>query len=153
MNYVCGLIFNKELNKILLIHKNRGPECVKDKLNFPGGKCEIDESPLDAIYREILEETKLNFKQSEWTFICKLLTGNDTVYFYYIVTDDIFYFKQIEDEIVDIYNLKVGDKYDDKFGLYHNYPVVANVNWLIPMALNHYKKLDPAKSFTIIENF
>lgn len=154
MNYCVGFIFNKDLTKVLLVKKNRGPECVKNKLNGIGGKIEkTDSFPLNAISRECLEETGLNFHPAKWNYFCELTCNEGIIYFYYIVTDEIYKFKQVEDEIIKIYNLKIGEKYNNEFGLYQDYQVVANVNWLIPMALNHYKKLDPTKTFIIKELF
>jgi 8-oxo-dGTP pyrophosphatase MutT (NUDIX family) len=152
MNYCVGLIFNNELTRILLVKKNRGPECVKNKLNAIGGKIEKDECGDDAIIRECREETALEI--NNWIYFCQLQCNEGIIYFYYVVTDDIHDYEQMEDEELKIYNLEFDQEIDDRMNLwYQNHSRVANLDWLIPMALNHYKKLDPTKSFTVIENY
>lgn len=42
-------------NAILLVRKSRGP--YTGKLDLPGGRPEHGESPMETLYREILEET------------------------------------------------------------------------------------------------
>lgn len=151
MNYCVGFIFNEDLTKVLLVKKNRGPECVKNRLNGIGGKIEKDESGDEAIIRECMEETGL--KINRWNYFCELKCNEGIIYLYYVATGDIFNYKQLEDEKIGIYSLDCNNEYDSIVNdFYKNYLVVANINWLIPMALNHYRKLDRAESFSIKEN-
>jgi 8-oxo-dGTP pyrophosphatase MutT (NUDIX family) len=46
-------------NKVLLIQENHYPD--KGKWNMPAGKLELGESPLDAVKREVFEESGLDF--------------------------------------------------------------------------------------------
>lgn len=154
MNYVCGLVISKDLNKILLIKKNRGPECVIGKLNFIGGKVEEkDLFPLNAISRECKEETNLDFHPAEWTYFCEINLGENKIYLYYIITNKIFNYKQIEDEELKIYSLNYNEDYSSTgYHFYQEYSRIADLDWLISMALNYYNKLDFTKSFTVIKN-
>lgn len=57
--YVLACVFNASLDKILLIQKNR-PDYQAGLLNGIGGKIEPNERPIEAIKREVFEETNLN---------------------------------------------------------------------------------------------
>jgi 8-oxo-dGTP pyrophosphatase MutT (NUDIX family) len=155
MNYCVGLIFNEDLTRIILVKKNRGPQCVKDKLNGIGGKIEKDEAGDDAMIRECREETGLNLYN--WNYFCELKCNEGIIYFYYIVLkDEIFYdYKQIEDEEIGHY--WISSEYDHptqgSHGDYKLLPHVANLDWLIPMAKNQIKQLDPTRVFIIKELF
>lgn len=85
MNYVLGFLFDQELNSVVLIQKNK-PEWQAGKLNGVGGKIERNESPLDAMRREFLEETGI--QKDSWKYFgalrgtgwnVKLFTANDTI--------------------------------------------------------------------------
>lgn len=67
-HYTIGIIFNMDLTNVLLIHKLK-PEWQKGKLNFPGGKIEPKEWPVDCVVREIFEECALNTKAIDWNYI------------------------------------------------------------------------------------
>jgi 8-oxo-dGTP diphosphatase len=142
MNYCVGFIFNKYLDTILLVLKNRGPVNMAGKLNGIGGKIENGESPYQAMVRECKEETGLDIKK--WSDFCKLLVNNgNKVYFFYTITDRIYDYKQLEDEELKLYSLyyDVEDRLNKYYQLHNRIP---NLDWLIPMALNHYNKLDSA---------
>lgn len=49
-NYVVGFLFNNDMTKIVLIHKNR-PYWQIGKLNGVGGKIEEYESSFNAMIR------------------------------------------------------------------------------------------------------
>ncbi|QFF99772.1 NUDIX domain-containing protein [Psychrobacillus glaciei] len=64
------LVLAKHQNKWLLTkHPKRGIE-------FPGGKVEENESPIEAIMRETLEETNVAIKNVEW--IAEYLVYDET---------------------------------------------------------------------------
>ena len=61
------IIFNKELNKLLLIQR-----CTKDDIGAntwenAGGNIEDGESPEEAVFRELKEET--GYESDEWTHL------------------------------------------------------------------------------------
>jgi 8-oxo-dGTP diphosphatase len=62
-NYVVGFMFCKEVDKIVLIKKNR-PQWQKDQWNGVGGHIESYEKPMDAMIREFREESGVNC--DEW---------------------------------------------------------------------------------------
>jgi 8-oxo-dGTP diphosphatase len=150
MNYCVGFIFDNCLNKVLLVKKNRGPANMAGKLNGIGGKMEEGESGLDAMIRECREETGLDIKN--WNFYCKIITTNsDSIYFYYSITNDMYDYQQMEDETLGIYYLSLLDELQHKKPSYQTHIRMPNLDWLIPMALNHYNLLDGCRSFEIQE--
>lgn len=56
MNYVCGFLFETDLQRVLLRLKAR-PAWQRGKLNGIGGKVESGETPFYAMRREAREET------------------------------------------------------------------------------------------------
>lgn len=153
MNYCIGAIFNKELNKVLLLKKD--PKNLKDKelsdklrgkLNFIGGKIDNNELPLISINRECKEETGLNL---DFTHFVTIQTNHGNVYCFYCITEEIYNFKQIEHEELKIYGLN----FWSKESWYKSFNHMSNLDWLIPMALNHANSLDSAKSFEIKEMY
>ena len=57
----CIVVFNKEKTKVLFCKRKKDP--FKGTLNFVGGKVESGESPEEAAYRELQEETGISKKQ------------------------------------------------------------------------------------------
>lgn len=158
-NFVLGFIFNEALTKVLLVKKNRGSkglDSMKNLLNGIGGHVKENEGFYDAIERECLEET--NLKIENWIQFCNLDTKIGKIIYFYSITNEIWNFKQIEDEEIKIFFIKqssgpmIGHLLKDiEYGWYQYYDRMANLDYLIPMALNHYKKLDNAKLFEIKE--
>ena len=157
--FVLGFIFNKDLTKILLIKKNRGPKglnSMKNRINGIGGHMKKNESFYDSIQRECLEETGLDIEN--WIYFCNLDTKIGKIYCFYAITDNIFNFKQIEDEEIRIFSRKqsngptIGHLIQNiEYGWYQYYDRMANLDYLIPMAINNHLKLDNAKLFEIKE--
>ena len=57
--YVLAFLFDKDKENVLLIRKNR-PDFQAGKLNGLGGKIEDGETPLEAVSREVSEESGIN---------------------------------------------------------------------------------------------
>lgn len=124
-SYVLGFLFNINLDKVLLMKKNR-PEWQKGKLNGIGGKIEKDEEILAAMNRECEEEIGLLLT---WIYFGKMIgINNDNNSFYCHIfataTDDIYKFRQIEDEKLEIYDINDA--------LYRK-DMVENLKFLIPL--------------------
>jgi 8-oxo-dGTP diphosphatase len=59
------LIYVRDADRVLMIHRNGRPgDYHSGKWNGLGGKCEIDESPLQAAQRELREESGLSIDES-----------------------------------------------------------------------------------------
>lgn len=63
--YSLAFIFTPSFQKVLLVTKNR-PNWQKGKLNGIGGHIEKNESAIQAVTREVFEETNLRIPQHEW---------------------------------------------------------------------------------------
>jgi 8-oxo-dGTP pyrophosphatase MutT (NUDIX family) len=76
-------------NKIL-IQKQRQPDKLKSFISIPGGRCELNEKPLNSAKRELLEET--GYASKKWKLFKKQNPVNKiiwTVYTY--IARDCFY--------------------------------------------------------------
>mgnify|MGYP002676872087 CR=1 FL=1 len=55
--YNAIVVFNENADKMLMCKRRKNP--YKGLFNFVGGKIELDESGIDAAYRELEEETAI----------------------------------------------------------------------------------------------
>ena len=100
-NFVLGFIFNKNLDKILLIKKIFKKDIplelakkLAGKLNGIGGRIEPNEFPISAMWRECKEETGLVIEYDKWTKFCELETNSGSiVYCFYTICHEIEDFK------------------------------------------------------------
>ena len=76
--YVIVIPFDASIENTLVIHKNRGPSGVKNKINFVGGKVEHLEDVACAAVREFSEE-------------CGIDIGVNLLHQLSVATDDINY--------------------------------------------------------------
>ena len=120
---VVGFAHNNR-QAVLLISK-RKPEWMKGRLNGVGGKVHASELPYQAMVRECNEETGLFI--TTWNMFCVMQTQDCVVYFYEAdIKDSVFKFKQKEKEelcVCSVYTLGTN-------------PVLPNLRWLIPLALD-----------------
>ena len=129
--FVVGFAFSENANSVLLVRKQR-PEWQKGLLNGIGGKIEEGETSLDAMHRECKEETGLSLN-----WLRKgLMQGKHSAgegyaaddgrrfqcYIFYAFSQEIFNFKQIEDEVLGVYDPSLVRRPD----------VVENLTFLIP---------------------
>lgn len=123
-NYVLGFAFSEGRDRVALIQKER-PPWQRGSLNGIGGHIEeYDENPHAAMVREFQEETGALIPK--WESFASM--GNDkwSVIVYRAFMVDLDELKTTTDEevmIVEVSNL---------FG----YVLVANLHWLIPLALD-----------------
>jgi 8-oxo-dGTP diphosphatase len=122
-SYVVGFAFSKDMKHILLLKKLR-PEWQKDSLNGMGGKIEDGELPMEAMYRECMEETGLSLA---WQHrgVMSGINGDKKPFechIFYAYSDSIWDFEQKEDEPLKIYDIE--DLHDKK--------MIKNLHFLIP---------------------
>jgi len=123
--YVTGFLFSKDSSHIVLINKIN-PQWQRGLFNGIGGKIEINESSIDAMVREFVEETGVTTQQADWTCYAKVVRPNCyDVDVYFAHSDLAFTAKTIEQEQVHIIKL---------IDLPNN--VIPNLRWLIPLALD-----------------
>lgn len=100
-DYVLGIIISED-KKILLVKKLKGPKVNLYKWNGVGGKIEKDETPHEAMKREVFEESGLDI--NDWDIFCELIMENDfKVYVGRTFVNKINY-KQKEEEPLDIFD-------------------------------------------------
>lgn len=131
--FSVGFIFNKDLKKVLLMHKTK-PEFQAGKLNGLGGKIEGNETSVENFVREIKEEANLDLEKEKCIYIGKMQGRDwwcDT--FGYIYDGDINDAKSMEIEQIEWFDLK---------HLPEN--LLENVGWLIEITLDKIKH----KNFT-----
>ncbi len=124
-SYVCGFMFSEDRNKLALISK-LSPEWQKGKLNGIGGKIEPREGYLNAMVREFKEETGVNTFLDEWKNLAYLQGKDWEVYFFKAFSNKVYNAVTVtEEEVVLVYP-----------GWINILPVIPNLLWLIPMALD-----------------
>ncbi len=130
INYVLGLLFNKDKSEVLLIRKTK-PEWQKDKLNGIGGKIEsFDKDEYESQYREFYEET--NIKTKDWIKFCTLNLSNGCFVYCFKSFSEINNLKDLKpekttEETPEIINVSsIRDRSD----------VLPNLKWMVPMALD-----------------
>ncbi|MBI4185706.1 NUDIX domain-containing protein [Candidatus Berkelbacteria bacterium] len=128
---VVGLIFVPDYSEVLLITKHR-PTWQLGRLNGPGGKLEKNESPLEAMVRELTEETALEIPAAEWTATTVLSASDWEVSFFTTVwTGNPAQAQSLTDEPVAWYPTKPLPT-----------TVIDNLRWQIPMAINKLSSVD-----------
>ena len=140
--YVVGLPFSKDSIDIILIEKNH-PEWQIGKWNGPGGHIEPGETPLQTIVRECAEETNILSKEGDWKHILTLfnIEKNWEVIFFRAFLD-IDSFKSLTNERVLMTNVR---------SLWHK-PIISNLRWIIPLALDETGVAFPLQIEDIGEN-
>lgn len=68
---VLGIIFNKDLDKVLLILRNR-PDFAKGKYNGVGGKHEANETDQACASREVREEAGIEIDELAWETVAHI---------------------------------------------------------------------------------
>ena len=63
-SYGC-IIFNKTLDKVLFCLYHNPRDKIPRKLDFPKGKVDEDETPIDCALREVQEETHLELNREQ----------------------------------------------------------------------------------------
>jgi len=69
--YVIGFMFDQQMDKVVLIIKNR-PAWQAGLLNGVGGHIEVGETPSVAMVREFEEETGVCTPESLWAYVLTL---------------------------------------------------------------------------------
>lgn len=126
IKYVCGFLFDKSLNLVVLIEK-QSPEWQKDKWNGVGGKIEPGETPLQAMIREFKEEAGMDV--TDWKQYCVIRGRNSEITFFYSVMDAEYLMnvKTMTKEQLGIWSLARVSMW--------SFPLLPNIRWILPMAL------------------
>lgn len=119
--YVCGFLFDPN-SRVLLISKLR-PDWQVGKLNGVGGRVEEDETEVEAMRRECIEETGIDCKN--WQLFCVLRDARGWLVYFYYGAANIYAAQRLTDELPVIIECRDLD-FDGR--------VIPNLRWLIPMA-------------------
>lgn len=145
--YTVGFLFDDEGKSVLLIRKTH-PQWQAGKLNGIGGKLEQDETPLDCMNREGIEEAGLD--GVTWKRFCVISSAHVydpahdkdgwRVHFFYAFSTKAFHLagSTTDEEIVRVPVAEL-----------NAYLTIPNLRWLIPMALSMV--YDRAELFEVIE--
>lgn len=154
--YVAGFLFNSGCTHVALVEKQK-PDWQKGRLNAIGGKIERiwveqgihshdePEAPVVAMVREFVEETGLQTLNDDWTEFC-ILTNRDydfeVHFFYYVmgVHDIAKRLKTTTDEKILVEPIR------------YNRRRIANLEWLVPMAISAYMGENSAKLHLVTES-
>ncbi len=83
------LVYARQDDRVLLIHRNKAPNL--GLWIAPGGKVELNESPMDAARREMLEETGLHVRDLRWNGFCTEVSPRpDWQWFLFIYVTECF---------------------------------------------------------------
>jgi ADP-ribose pyrophosphatase len=127
-NYVLAFMVNATKNQILLIKKKR-PAFQAGKMNGIGGKIEGDETPVEAIIREVEEETGLKTTEYEWANFGEMrLPDGGKVHLFKTFRDDLENALSMTDEEVVVMDID----YNVLKPL-----VMPNLIWLIDVAMDN----------------
>ena len=139
MRYVAGLLFDPEFRMVALIHKQRGPACVRGRWNAIGGKIEPGETSAEAMRREFREEAGLYV--DGWNLFLQLHgDGGYVVDFYWAISEHIELVSTIEDEEVRVFYLReIAERAE----------TVPNLRWILPMAIGFSR--DNVAAYIIFE--
>lgn len=138
IKYVCGFHFDKQLQNVVLIWKEK-PAWQKGKLNGVGGKIEEAELPLNAMIREFKEETGLHV--DNWGPLVNISGADWFVHFFYSVDEsDRFEYAESQ-ETEEVAKINVDSL------LAWDFQHIRNLDWLIPLALNKIQHPDEIISF------
>jgi 8-oxo-dGTP diphosphatase len=138
--YVLGFAFDPYLHNVTLIRKTR-PEWQKDRMNGVGGHIEEGELSCEAMRREFGEETGTQ-EDIHWVQYAVLHGVDWEVDIYRAILDTLPHVAFTTEEGV-IWQVPVTDL--------KNWPVLPNLLYLIPMAINHIQGTDKCKYFDIRE--
>ncbi len=123
-NYVAGFLFSKDGGDKLLVQKKK-PLWQAGKWNAVGGKLRLHEFPESAMIRKFYEETSLRVEK--WELFCVLAHAENNVSFYRAFHDCIFDSQSWND---------VGEELAVFLNEYIPHPIMQNLTWLIPLALD-----------------
>ena len=125
-NYVVGFLFTEDRQRVVLVEKLK-PDWQKGQFNGVGGKIEEGEEPEDAMAREFAEEAGVGVLPDEWDHFLTLHNDWFACHFYRAFSELAHHTRTVETETIVCVNVQLA-----LAGL----PVLPNLRWLIPMALD-----------------
>lgn len=100
------LVSDPQGKEVVGIEKLRGPDGVRGRYNFPGGKVEAGESLQQACSRELKEETNMTVDPSEWTLVGYFENEEYELHTFHAFCDNLSTCQQMEEEPVFVMDCK-----------------------------------------------
>lgn len=146
--YVAVLVVDRattdHCNAVLLLKKR--PDWQKGKLNLPGGHVEDGETPREAGARELLEECRLKVAPADLVEVCTLNRKFGKVHFFAaVLPNSPLQASDGGDEQVQVWVLEKNGTIPPEA------PVVPNLRWVVPMAVQRLTLSVPEGPFEIEE--
>lgn len=129
VRYVVGFAFDNESKHTVILIQKRKPAWQAGHFNGVGGKVERGESSLEAMIREFKEETTVETTASDWRQFASLVSRYWNVDVYVAFLDPSSFLNARTNTPEQISKIAV----EDISGGW--VPIVPNLSWLIPMAL------------------
>jgi 8-oxo-dGTP pyrophosphatase MutT (NUDIX family) len=159
--YVLGFVFDYGFHHVLLICKT-SPEWQAGRLNGLGGKIEPGESPLQAMDRELREETLGRLGEVELGVFGRLCVEPKTRDAASPAAEVWLFWGKYPGEMADRARPSFASRLtgiETPEGATQvvvrsdlpNWPTLPNLRYLVPMAVNHARGLDRAPFFEIWE--
>lgn len=126
---VVGFAFTENRTKVFLIHKLRGPDVVRHKLNGIGGHIEpTDETLAAAMRREFHEEAGVDVPEDRWTVTAQMSGPGWSVDFFRTDLDreEAASVRSMTDEAVNKHSTTV----------LNPHRLAPHLQWLIPLSLS-----------------
>lgn len=108
VRYVLTFIANPELSHVVGQLKLKGPSHLINKISFPGGKIEANETIEQAASRETLEETGLIIEPAQWTVFDSLYLPTHHIHKLFCIHETIETAKTMECEPIFSLNIQLG---------------------------------------------
>ena len=138
-NYVLGFLFNNDFTQVMVIRKNK-PQWQAGRMNGLGGHVEPQEPLAIAMRREFREESGQDVEG--WSTFGRLHGADWQVFLYWAIKPEAMVCNVCDEGTV----LPV---FVDEL---HKHPVLPNLHYLIPMAINHATRQDSCPYFDIRES-
>jgi 8-oxo-dGTP pyrophosphatase MutT (NUDIX family) len=129
--YTAAFMFIDTMPKRVLLVRKTHPRWQEGLLNAIGGEIEGEEDPLDCMRREFKEEVGFDF--DAWNFFCREAGPGYEVYFYRMTFDE-----RVLYDSLGFRDRNENDKGEELVWseVPVKEPVIGNLNWLIPLALD-----------------
>jgi len=133
-NYTLGFIFNKELNKVLLIQFPNKGKWNDGFINGVGGHIDKGETPLQCMMREAAEEADFYSTKDRWNY-AGMYDGTNSSNPFKIYT----FYCQFEEHLIKAFN---GEEGSTNWYTIENIPklkTVSNLQWMVPFCIAKIK--------------